>query len=135
MGVTSREITSNILGLMGAAAGGVLGYYTFQWLLGYSLYGMMIPGGFLGLGCGLLARHASQLRGLLCAILALCLGVFMEWKFFPFVADGSLGYFLRNIASVSPVSLAMIAAGGFFAYWLGRDAGLRLAPRQRKPER
>ena len=62
MALTSRAIISNILGLVGAVAGGVLGYYIFKWLLGYNLYGMMIPGGLLGLGSGLLARHPSQLR-------------------------------------------------------------------------
>ena len=127
MALTSRVIISNILGLVGAVAGGVLGYYIFGWLVRHHLYGMMIPGGLLGLGCGMLSQHPSQLRGSLCALLALTLGVFLEWKFFPFIADESLAYFLTNITSVNLVSLVMIVAGAFFAYWLGKDAGfLRL---------
>ena len=43
MAVTTRQITSNILGLIGAAVGGVLGYYTFQWIFDHGFYGMMIP--------------------------------------------------------------------------------------------
>ena len=54
----SRYLISNVLGLVGAIAGGVLGFYTFRWLLGQGFYGLIIPGAFLGLGCSLL-RTAS----------------------------------------------------------------------------
>ena len=60
MAVTTRQITSNVLGLIGAVVGGVLGYYTFQWIFYHGFYGMMIPGAFVGLGCGLLAQHPSH---------------------------------------------------------------------------
>ena len=59
---------------------------------------------------------------------ALVLGLYTEWSFFPFKDDKSLAYFLKNVTELSPVTLAMIAAGAFFAYWLGRDAGFRLLP-------
>jgi hypothetical protein len=123
-----RQVASNVLGLIGAVIGGALGYYIFDWLTFYHFYGMMIPGALLGLGCGLLAQHPSRLRGLICALAALCLGVYAEWRLSPFIADRSFKYFLTNITSVNPVSLAMIAAGAFFAYWLGKDAGYRMVP-------
>lgn len=125
MAVTSREIISNILGFIGAVAGGVLGYYTFRWIRYYNLYGMMIPGALLGLGCGLLSQCSSHWRGLACAAAGLGLGLFTEWRFFPFIADDSLDYFLKHVLGVNIVHLLMIAARGFFAYWLGKDAGLR----------
>jgi len=128
MAVTTRQITSNILGLIGAAVGGVLGYYTFQWIFYHGFYGMMIPGAFVGLGCGLLAQHPSQVRGAICGLAALGVGLFTEWSFFPFRDDKSPAYFLKNVTALSPVTLAMIAAGAFFAYWLGRDSGFRLFP-------
>ena len=41
--------------------------------------GLMIPGAFLGLGCSLLARHPSIVRGVFCGIAALGLSLFTEW--------------------------------------------------------
>lgn len=131
MAVTTLQITSNILGLIGAAVGGVLGYYTFQWIYDHNFYGMMIPGAFVGLGCGLLAQHSSQVRGAICALAALGLGLFTEWSFFPFRDDKGPVYFLKNITALSPVTLAMIAAGALFAYWMGKDSGFRLLPGKR----
>jgi len=128
MAVTTRQITSNILGLIGAVAGAVLGYYTIQWLRHYNLYGMMIPGALLGLGCGLLAQHPSQVRGVICGLAAIGLGLFTEWSFFPFIDDNSPGYFLKNITALTPVTLGMIAAGAFFACWLGKDGGFLQLP-------
>ena len=54
-----RHLISNLLGLIGAIIGGVLGFYTFQWLEGHGFYGLAIPGAFLGLGCGLLIIQIS----------------------------------------------------------------------------
>jgi hypothetical protein len=132
MAVTARQITSCFLSLVGAVTGGVLGYYIFRWIYHHGFYGMMVPGALVGLGCGLVAQHSSHIRGVICAVAALGLGLFTEWNFFPFVDDKSLGFFLKNIPALSPVTLLMIALGAFFAYWLGKDAGfLRLSGGQR----
>ena len=56
-------IISNVLGLVGAIVGGVLGFYTFGWLLSYGFYGLMIPGAFLGLGCSLLGTASLNHQG------------------------------------------------------------------------
>ena len=130
MAVTTRQITSNILGLIGAAVGGVLGYYTFQWIFYHGFYGMMIPGAFVGLGCGLLAQHPSQVRGAICGLAALGVGLFTEWNFFPFRDDKSPAYFLKNVTALSPVTLAMIAAGAIFCILVGK--GLKLSPVSRQ---
>jgi hypothetical protein len=123
-----QQITGCLLGLVGGVVGGILGYYTFQWVYNQGFYGMMIPGAFVGLGCGLLSSTPSHVRGAVCAAAALGLGLFTEWRFFPFNDDGSMSYFLKNVPSLKPLTVAMIAAGGFFAYWLGKDAGFRLWP-------
>jgi hypothetical protein len=125
MALTIRQMTSCLLSLAGAVVGGVLGYYIFRWFLRYNFYGMMIPGALVGLGCGLLAQHSSPIRGLVCALVALGLGFYTEWSFFPFADDRSLGFFLKNITALSPVTFLMIALGAFFAYWLGKDAGFQ----------
>lgn len=128
------EIVSNILGVVGAAVGGTLGYYVFTWCLSYSLYGMMIPGALLGLGCGLLSRHDSTARGVVCAVAAAVLSLVIEWKYFPFIADGSLSYLVTHVHQINPIHLLMMALGSAFAYWLGKDGGFhRIAPGRKAP--
>jgi hypothetical protein len=125
---TGRQVAGHLLSMIGAVAGGILGYYTFGWIYHHGFYGMMIPGALLGLGSGLVAPAPSHARGVLCAVAGIVLGLFTEWNYRPFIADGSLDYFLRNIPSLNPMAIGMIAAGGFFAYWLGKDAGFRFLP-------
>ncbi|MDR3618839.1 MAG: hypothetical protein P4L85_05765 [Paludisphaera borealis] len=118
---SSSRIASNLLGLVGATLGAILGYYTFLWIYHRGFYGMMIPGAMLGLGCGFLARHPSTPRGVACAVAALGLGVFIEWWLFPFENHPSLGYFLSKISHLNTVTLLMIPGGAFFAYLFGKD--------------
>jgi hypothetical protein len=119
---------SNLLGLVGAVVGGVLGFYTFGWLEDHGFYALAIPGAFLGLGCGLLAQHRSRPRGIACAVAALALMLFTEWKFHPFVDDRSFTFMLAHLKDLSPVTLLLIAIGVVIAYWVGQDAGFRLLP-------
>lgn len=129
-----RLLISHILGLIGAAIGGVLGFYTFGWLVSYGFYGLAIPGAFLGVGCGLLAQHRSPLRGLICAIAALGLSLFTEWRYRPFIQDDSFSYMLTHMKDLLPVTWLMIAIGTIVAYWVGQDAGFRLLPWSRQPQ-
>jgi len=119
----SNRVVDGAAGALGALAGATLGYYTFQWLYQQGFYGMMIPGALLGLGCGLASRSPSPARGAVCAVAALALGLFVEWKFFPFNADPSFGYLLSHVSELRGVTLLMLVAGAGFAYWLGKDAG------------
>ncbi len=117
------RIISNTLGLIGATAGGVFGYVVFWWFARNGFFAMIVPGGMLGLGCGLLARHGSQARGAFCGLAALGLGLYTDWSFEPFVADKSLGYYLAHVHQVNLVAQLMIGAGALVAYWLGKDGG------------
>ena len=119
----SRHLVSNLLGLVGAIIGGAIGFYTFDWLRNQNLYGLMIPGALLGLGCSLLARHHSTARGAVCGIAALGLGLYTEWKFWPFKSDESFSYFLTNISSLKTATLLMIVFGAAIAAVIGREAG------------
>jgi hypothetical protein len=118
------NLVSNLLGLLGAILGGVVGFYTFGWILGQGFYGPMIPGALLGGGCGLLARHSSRARGILCGVAALLLGLFAEWRYRPFSVDESLSYFLGHLTSLTLLTWIMIIAGALIGAWLGKDAGL-----------
>jgi hypothetical protein len=117
----SRYLISNLLGLGGAIAGGVLGFYTFRWLLGQGFYGLIIPGAFLGLGCSVLARHPSVVRGVFCGIAAFALSQFTDWYFT--LTDESFLDFLRNGKTLTPVTMLMSAVATLVAFWLGADAG------------
>jgi hypothetical protein len=120
-----RHLISNLLGLVGALVGGVLGFYTFGWVLEHGFLGLMIPGALLGLGCSLLARHSSITRGVFCAIAALGLSLFSDWWFEPPDADASFKYFVLHATDLDPVRLAMIGLGMIIAYWVSKDAGIR----------
>jgi hypothetical protein len=69
-----RHVVSNFLGLVGAVLGGALGFFVTRFARDHGFYAMVVPGGFIGLGCGLLAQHRSPIRGLVCGVLALVLG-------------------------------------------------------------
>lgn len=129
----SRILLSHFLGLVGAAIGGVAGFYAFGWLETKGFYGLAIPGSFLGLGCGLLAQHRSVPRGIVCAIAALGLSVFTEWHFHPLLADGSLGYMIKHLGDLGPVTLLMMGLATVIAFWVGQDAGFRLLPWSTRP--
>src|SRR5207237_6613579 len=121
----------------GALLGGALGYAAFFWVASQGFYGMILPGGLLGLGAGL-ARGRYVWPAVVCGLLALGLGLFTEWRFDPFRADKSLGYFLGHVHELKPVTLLMIGLGGLIGFWLpfrraekGNRAGSEPPPARR----
>lgn len=113
------RIVPLIRGLLGAAVGGTVGYFAFDWMYSQGFYAMILPGAALGIGFGAFARERSTVHGVVSAILGVGLGFFVEWCFFPFRKDGSLTYFITHVHELRSVSLMMIALGGVFAYWFG----------------
>ena len=103
--------------LGGAVLGGVVGYFAFGWLVSQGFYGLVLPGGLIGLGAGL-APCRWRWPSVVCGVSALLLGLFTEWRFFPFKADGSFSYFLRNVHELKPITLLMIAAGMAIGFWV-----------------
>jgi hypothetical protein len=106
----------NILALCGALAGGVLGYYAFFWIARQGFFGLVLPGGLLGLGAAI-AKSRSILVAVVCALAATALGLFTEWRFAPFIVDGGLGYFLAHVYELQPITLVMIVLGGAIGFW------------------
>jgi hypothetical protein len=125
----SRYAVSWGLGILGAAVGGVLGSYLFVWMYDQNLYGMFLPGGLLGVGCGLLSRHESTARGALCGLAGLALGLYCEWQF-VYAGEQSIAGFVRHL-QLHPVFLFMIIGGGLLGFWFGRD---QLRGSRRPPE-
>ena len=107
-------------GLIGAAVGGAVGYFVFGWLVSQGFYAVALPGVLLGVGAGLLRQRQSLAFSIVCAITAVVLGILAEWKHFPYAADESLGYFLEHLQDLRPISLIMIALGGFAGFWFSR---------------
>jgi hypothetical protein len=122
-----------IPGLVGAAIGGVIGYYIYLWGLRQGLVAGVFPGAFVGLGGGLASARPSTTRGVILGVAALGLGLFAEWKNFPFVADESLPYFLAHVHQLKPLTLIMIALGAFLGYRWGSDAFRPGLPGKPKP--
>jgi len=111
------------VGLLGAVAGGAVGYFAFFWALRQGFYALVLPGGLAGLGGGLLVRDKSVLRAAICGSFALALGLFTEWRCEPFIADPSLGYFATHLHKLRPVTWLMVLVGGALGGWLalGRE--------------
>jgi hypothetical protein len=110
-------------GLAGAAIGGALGWFAFNWLVGQGFYALALPGALVGLACGVLAGGASVINAAACAVIAIVLTLVLEWKHFPFNEDPSFGYFLSHIHQLRGITWLMLALGAVFAFWFGRGRG------------
>ncbi len=103
--------------LLGAVVGGLLGYYIFHWLVKQGLYGLILPGGLLGLGAGLF-RPKTVVAPVICGLLALAFELYTEWSFAPYQADPRLGYFLTHVNQLKPMTLMMIVLGTSIGFWV-----------------
>lgn len=120
---SSSSLNRALLGVVGAAVGGVLGYLAFLWIVRQGLYALILPGAALGLGAGLGARHNSHSAAAGYGVLALLLTIFCEWRFAPFAVDDSLPFFVTHLHELRPMKLIMIGIAGFVAYRLAIGFG------------
>lgn len=101
---------NNALALLAAVAGGLVGYLAFMWIARQGFYGLVLPGALVGI-CAGACKSRSVAVCIICGVLALCFGLFTEWRFAPFIANPSLGYFLMHAHQLRPFTLIMITAG------------------------
>lgn len=111
------NIKQDALVLFSGVIGGVLGYAIFFLLVRQGLYGLVLPGGLVGVGAGIF-RTQSKYVAIVCGLMALGLGIFTEWRFAPFLANNSFGYFLAHIHQLKTLSLIMIALGAAIGFWV-----------------
>ena len=116
------------LPLLGATAGGFLGYFALGWLARQGLYAVALPGALLGLGAGWLLKHRSMPLSVFCGVAAVGLGIFSEWSYFPFLADSSFDYFIRHLHLLPPIKIIMILLGGIFGFWFSCGRRRQILP-------
>src|SRR5262245_42179114 len=75
-----RFVISNLLGGVGAVAGGAIGLLIFLKLHSRGIIAPFVPGVMVGLGASALSWHRSSWRGLFCGIAAVGLGFLADWK-------------------------------------------------------
>ena len=114
----SNQMRTIALGLLGATAGGCLGYFAFFWIARQGFYALVLPPGLLGLTAGICARGRSHVLAALCGVAGLALGLFTEWRFAPFVADDSLPYFITHLHKLKSMTMIMLALGTVLSYSL-----------------
>jgi hypothetical protein len=115
-----RKVIAAGLSVLGAALGGVLGHYAFRWIWSQGFYAPMVPGGFLGMGCAALSGHKSTLRGMLCVVAGLGLGLFSRWTEDAGPHADSFKDFATHFYELRPLTLALLALGGLIAFWCGQ---------------
>ena len=116
----TTSFVSWLLGIVGGAVGGAIGYFLFFAIVRQGFYALALPGALLGLGCTLCARTPSNALGIACGVFALILGIGIEWNYAPFRKDESLAFFVTHLFELKPVTLIMIALGSWLGYWFGK---------------
>jgi hypothetical protein len=117
----NRAVIANVRGVLGAVAGGAIGFYTFYWLYHQGFYGLVLPGALLGLGCGLAAGQPSLARGIICGLAALPFALFSDWR--TRFGDQPLLSYLHDISALENVPRIMVVLGGLIAFWMAKEAG------------
>lgn len=122
------------LGLVGAAAGGALGFFAFGWLWKQGFYALALPGVLLGVGCGLLFKRRSMPMAVLCGLAGLALGILAEWHHRPFVKDASFTYFVTHLHQLRPFTLLMLALGALGGFWFAWSVREKPRPTEARSE-
>jgi hypothetical protein len=130
----AKHVLETIRSIVGAAAGGILGYALFFWVAHHGFYAVALPGIMLGLGCSVLSRGRSVLRGAASAVAAFPLCVFTDWRYYNPTNQNSLGYWFSHLLQHGPITLVLLAVGTVAAYWFGADGMFQAWwPGSRKP--
>jgi hypothetical protein len=126
--LSSLQIHSFLLGILGGIVGGVVGYFVFFYATRQGLYPMVLPGALVGLGCGAMLGMKSNAMGVVCGLSALAFGLFIEWQLAPFAQDRSLRFFLSHVNQLRSMTLILIVIGALlgFAFGRGREGGVWL---------
>jgi hypothetical protein len=106
-----------VRGVLGGIAGGVLGYFVFFWLLDYGLYGIVLPGASVGIGCGAASGRRITPMGVLSALGGLFTAALAEWRSDVQPAPSFLE-FLPDLPTRTP-AIWLILAGVAISFFMG----------------
>jgi hypothetical protein len=130
----AKQVLETFRSIVGAVAGGILGYAAFFWVARHGFYALALPGIVLGLGCSVLSQGRSALRGAVCALVAFPLGVYTDWRFDNPPNQHTLGYWFSHLPQQGIITLILLAVGTLAAYWFGADGMFQAWwPWSRKP--
>lgn len=119
----------------GMVAGAIVGFFAFRLLGQIGLYAIALPGAAVGYGGGYFLTKRSIFTGLVAAGFAMVAMVLSEWYLMPFVADGSLSYFIKNLFDLPTAKLVLMAIGVAMGFWFGLGRDMYLAsPVRRQAE-
>lgn len=104
-----------LLALVGAVAGGALGYNLFFWVADQGFYGLILPGGLLALGASI-GKVRSVWLALVLGLAAGALGLYTEWRFRW--DRQNLGYFFAHVQQLSTITLIMVSVGAILGFWV-----------------
>ena len=106
--------------LFGTAVGAAVGIAGYWFLVRQGIVLLALVGGCLGLLGGMWSLRRSRAWGIGLAVVGVALTIGVEWRFFPFIADESLGYFLANLHDLSWRTHLSILFAAFFGYHFGQ---------------
>ncbi len=109
-------MNKSTLALLAALGGAVVGYFAFLWIARQGFYALVVPGALVGIAASFFPTRSAAIS-VVCGLIALLTGLLSEWRFAPFIADGSLPYFFTHIHQLRPITLIMIAVGTFIGFW------------------
>lgn len=114
-----------LLGIAAALAGAAIGYVSVALIARQGFHAIVLPAALPGLFAGLVARNRSVRWAILYALIGVVAAVFTEWKYWPFVADGSFGYFVRHLGRLPPAVTIVIGVGAILSGVLSINLGRR----------
>ncbi len=122
----------DLLVLVTAVLGGIVGHYAFMWLLSRGFYALVLPGGLVGIAAGI-PKHGRSYLAAVCGLLALAAGLFSEGTGRPFVADESWSYFFSHLHQLEPFTWLMIIVGTAMGFWIPFRRSQDYGPNYRPP--
>jgi len=116
-----RLAVSWLLGLLGAILGGLAGYFAFMLAKDEGFYAPVLAGGLVGVGCGMLSRHHSILRCVLCGIAGILLGYYCDFRITLMPHYDSFAAYLAALSKHGAFTNIRVILGGLVAYWFGQS--------------
>ncbi len=118
----SEETWGEAMGLplacLGAVIGAGVGVGVAKMAAGAGFYAVIVVGVMAGVGAMVFSKKGGVGVGVLVGVVAICASLWAEWYCFPFLADGSLGYFVAHVGDLKPFSLLLHGVGAVAGGWI-----------------